>query len=1033
MASSPESLPSSLESFLFSEEEIKEELCNTLSQITGPGAFACAKPLSGSSNPGLDLLGHGPVEQPLSDRDVQAIIANARQSPFGKGVETLVDTSVRKSWQLEPSQFWINNVQWNSILREIIGEVYVNLGLTGGAENISAQLYKLLLYEKGAFFKPHKDSEKTPGMSGTLVICLSSAHEGGDIVLTHNHETMTIPSSGMSWAAWYSDVLHEVKPVTSGHRLVLTYNLVRQGRSPGGLSVAFGGQYDRLVYALRHYDTSLEPNRSGSPCPQYLIHQLSHQYTQIGLRADRLKGSDLGQVQCLQKAAAELGFALYLANMERVVVRDDEANVAYKDHYGYGDWYNDEEESDGQISMSGEELSHDVYFEFVARLDGTRVDDPERRYGRICVDKEAMLDLDSYEERAPDGKERSGFTGNEGCTATYWYRDTVLVIVPPSKRGTFLFNCDAKGREVESWMKSLQKDADSDGNKKQELIGLCKEVIAMRLLRGPHAREPFRIALMHQTALAALQVDKLHLFDKAITDITDPLPDNIYRELGRLMARVRNSEPVQSRVASALVTARSLDAKFRALQTVDKSYREALSADDLDKKIVRDSVWSNDEMLEGLVEQVDRLATLRKVDGRSLGVIAAGWKVLDVRERIIPRLLIQGAACKAAFANVLLTLPDPTTYPGSPGSADDLPALFESLVDRQDVCKTVYDSIWTSFGFESEETVARLNPPVLGQQKLSGSEWAIAYEETLLDGGDLADLLNNTFDLQIATEDYVNIQLTSAIKSADTTAFMYSLLPFIRAILEQKVVVHRLDTDVKASPQSINLVTLILQEYIARYMDGEPQAPSDWALPTRGCGCADCGAVNRFLTSPTERVGRFPMNKNRRYHLHRYFNNLSDAQYTIDTLRNSNPNIWQISKHRKQHSAKHKAWKGRLNDVRARIEALQRAGSLTSYLGDMSEAIASYDVDRIRIARARAGFESSTDQAVIATPSLPPPLQDMSPNSRPASVLRGSKRWADDQTTADGAKRARPNGPPDICTIVQTPRGAVEIIDLTVD
>ncbi|KAK5238091.1 hypothetical protein LTR96_000625 [Exophiala xenobiotica] len=175
------------------------------------------------------------------------------------------------------------------------------------------------------------------------------------------------------------------------------------------------------------------------------------------------------------------------------------------------------------------------------------------------------------------------------------------------------------------------------------------------------------------------------------------------------------------------------------------------------------------------------------------------------------------------------------------------------------------------------------------------------------------------------------------------------------------------------------------------------------------------------------------MNKNRRYHLHRYFNNLSDAQYTIHTLRNSNPNIWQISKHRKQHSAKHKAWKGRLNDVRARIEALQRAGSLTSYLGDMSEAIASYDVDRIRIARARAGFESSTDQAVIATPSLPPPLQDMSPNSRPASVLRGSKRWADDQTTADGAKRARPNGPPDICTIVQTPRGAVEIIDLTVD
>lgn len=43
---------------------------------------------------------------------------------------------------------------------------------------VEARLYKLLLYERGSHFKPHRDSPKGgPGMFGTLTLMLPSEYE----------------------------------------------------------------------------------------------------------------------------------------------------------------------------------------------------------------------------------------------------------------------------------------------------------------------------------------------------------------------------------------------------------------------------------------------------------------------------------------------------------------------------------------------------------------------------------------------------------------------------------------------------------------------------------------------------------------------------------------------------------------------------------------------------------------------------------------------------------------------------------------
>jgi predicted 2-oxoglutarate/Fe(II)-dependent dioxygenase YbiX len=50
---------------------------------------------------------------------------------------------------------------------------------------VTAELYKLLIYEEGCFFLTHRNTEKTPGMFGTLVISLPCPHRGGELVIHH--------------------------------------------------------------------------------------------------------------------------------------------------------------------------------------------------------------------------------------------------------------------------------------------------------------------------------------------------------------------------------------------------------------------------------------------------------------------------------------------------------------------------------------------------------------------------------------------------------------------------------------------------------------------------------------------------------------------------------------------------------------------------------------------------------------------------------------------------------------------------------
>lgn len=235
-------------------------------------------------------------------------------------------------------------------------------------------------------------------MFGTLAVCLPSKHTGGNVELSFRGSQTTLSTAvtsewSVSYLAWYSDVLHEVKPVTSGYRIVLTFNLIQTGTTMlKGIST-YNERTASLKAALDQWDIVCDP--------AFLIYLLEHKYTDASVSLDRLKGNDLTRVQSVAKMADETNCVCYLASVEKEVVSSVDEG---RDYYG------------GSIGSEDivEELNSTTMLKRVLNLKGEVV------LKNVPVEEEDFVQDDPFDGE-PDDDEFSGFTGNEGADVTHWY------------------------------------------------------------------------------------------------------------------------------------------------------------------------------------------------------------------------------------------------------------------------------------------------------------------------------------------------------------------------------------------------------------------------------------------------------------------------------------------------------------------------------------------------------------------------------------------------------------------------------------
>ena len=354
----------------------------------------------------------------------------------------------------------------------------------------------------------------------------------------------------------YSDVEHSVLPVTSGHRLVLTYNLVQNVGGPTRLACLTDDQAKiNQILAIWNHKVDYPP---------FLSYMLDHKYTDANLRLDHLKGQDAYLARYLQTACLDQDFCFFLANLERTISGGCEESYDPYDHYGGRrgyNWRNEDSEgsSDSETGSSAElgefhELD-DIYDTSLKLRTFYRANGQLLAKG-IPI-KEVDIVQDNVFDRNPDSEDYEGFTGNAGASATHTYRNSCIVIMPLQYQTPFLLGHAKKatngGRwslryveddvNMEAWIvPQIEELRSKSADQRRELAQTCELILteckALQQETGFSRNSSLSKTAPGLVARAALQLKEPSLFKLSATVGKDILPIEVYRPFGEMLSEV---------------------------------------------------------------------------------------------------------------------------------------------------------------------------------------------------------------------------------------------------------------------------------------------------------------------------------------------------------------------------------------------------------------------------------------------------------------------------------------------------------------
>ena len=239
---------------------------------------------------------------PKPDEDsLKDLVEACSPATFGQGETNVYDKNYRDAVALERSMFTTNfELCSSSILRKIQSLLLPNESV----HTIRAEPYKLNIYTTGGHFKLHVDTPRSTAMFGSLVVCLPSRFSGGQLVTRHGGNKICYdwssapdkPPCYPEWAAFYSDVEHEILPVTEGHRVTMTFNLYSMDVAPliakdPKVDFTLSPFYHELRSAIRNPAFMKDGGVLGFPC-QHSYVAVKKQLNKMEDLPVLLKGSD---------------------------------------------------------------------------------------------------------------------------------------------------------------------------------------------------------------------------------------------------------------------------------------------------------------------------------------------------------------------------------------------------------------------------------------------------------------------------------------------------------------------------------------------------------------------------------------------------------------------------------------------------------------------------------------------------------------------------------------------------------------------
>ncbi len=438
----------------------RDRFASLLGDAVTAGAFS-ARRTARLDDLRLEVRGVGPIVLPVSVRQAKELCLTGRPARFGKGAQTLLDAKVRDTWEIPKSRVKIDKRRWDVTLRPVLDRLRADLGLPAGC-GLTAGFHSMLVYAPGQFFAPHQDSEKADGMIGTLVVTLPSASRGGVLTVEHGGRTATYRSSKelLSFVAFYADCRHHVRPVTSGYRVVLTYNLLLKGDTVAAAAglVDPGLAADLARCLDEHFDDADEPTR--------LVYLLDHEYTQRALGWARLKGSDASRAAVIRAAAeaADCEVALALAEVHETWSAE-EAEPSW--HRGRrGRYWDEDDEDDTDDENDGDspgDYELQELIESTTSLDCWLDESDEATPISLTVSDDEVCATTPTADLSPHESSYEGYMGNYGNTLDRWYRRAAIVSWP--RRLAFAVRAEASPRWGLDRLANLVREGDLAGTR----------------------------------------------------------------------------------------------------------------------------------------------------------------------------------------------------------------------------------------------------------------------------------------------------------------------------------------------------------------------------------------------------------------------------------------------------------------------------------------------------------------------------------------------------------------------------------------
>jgi 2OG-Fe(II) oxygenase superfamily len=441
-----------------------------LSGVRQPGDFFVCGAME-LPMPRVEIEGVGTLSFPVPDPQIAAIIKRAERAPYGKGESTIMDASVRKVWQISAGHVRIGGKSWNVNFENILSKVKTGLGCDEAI--VTAELYKLLVYDRGGFFLAHRDTEKAAGMFATLVLTLPSRYRGGALRIRHAGREVTLDTtatdpSELSYAAFYADCEHEVLPVRQGNRVCLIYNLIHK-RSKGRRGILKAPEYE---HPITEAAAILGRFLKAPDAPPKIAWLLDHQYSPAGLSFSALKGSDAAKARVLVQAAARAQCTAYLG-----IVHIGESGAAEpEDDYFYRSRRNRYEyDEDGGDEEADEDAGFgaatvDDAWQYVDEWRDT--EDRVAEFGRIPIAGGELLPAGALDGEPPDEKRLTEASGNEGATYERSYRRAVLVLWRQNRTADVLLQAG-----VVAALPYLKQLADGSARARPEAIAVAERIL----------------------------------------------------------------------------------------------------------------------------------------------------------------------------------------------------------------------------------------------------------------------------------------------------------------------------------------------------------------------------------------------------------------------------------------------------------------------------------------------------------------------------------------------------------------------------